>query len=65
MGYTRSRRYANHPSGRKYDIKTKKVLPQADDWNTSPKAKSARIFYGYYEKAKNDKKYLSFKKNSL
>ncbi len=89
MGYTRSRRYANHASGRKYsdvdlakpkaigDIpdyktdsnkhhyvvtKTKKILPQAADWATNEKAQSARIFYGYYEKAKNNTTYQTMKK---
>lgn len=28
MGWTRARRYANHPSGRKYDKKTKGPLPR-------------------------------------
>lgn len=64
MGYTRSRRYANHPSGRKYEPGTSKIRPQAADWNTSLKAESARIFYGYYLKAKSDKKYLSLRKSS-
>jgi len=58
MGYTRSRRYANHPSGRKYAKNSrKKILPQAKDWKTNEKAKSARIFYGYYLKAREDKVY--------
>lgn len=90
MGYTRSRRYANHKSGRKYsqeskenapDIKnaeipdyrsdknkehyvvtkTKKVLPQEGDALTNEKAQSARIFYGYYQKAKEDKVYMKLK----
>ena len=58
MGYTRARRYANHPSGRKYapastgDLPSGKtaerqLLPQAADWATSEKAQSARIFHGY------------------
>lgn len=61
MGFTRARRYANHPTGRKYKPGTKEVLPQAADWETNPKAESARIFYAYYEKAKNDRKYLALK----
>ena len=31
MGWTRARRYANHPSGRKYDPKTKEVLPRGEN----------------------------------
>ena len=42
MGYTRSRRYANHQSGRKYDSVTQEVLPQEADWHTNDKAESAR-----------------------
>ena len=44
MGFTRSRRYANHRSGRKYDQVTGKPLPQEADSETSEKAESARIF---------------------
>jgi hypothetical protein len=54
MGYTRARRYANHPSGRTYDRATGEVLPQAADWDTNDKATAARIFYQYYVKAKAD-----------
>jgi hypothetical protein len=68
MGYTRSRRYANHPSGKKYAGKKpkdgeprRKALPQAADWATSPKAESARIFYGYYLKAREDAEYRRLK----
>lgn len=53
MGFTRSRRYANHASGTKYD-KDGEVTIQEKDWKTSDKAKSAEIFYGYYVKAKDD-----------
>lgn len=70
MGYTRARRYANHPTGRKYratdegkataaDKKAhREVLPQAADWADSEKAQAARIFYGYYQQAKDDPDYL-------
>lgn len=88
MGYTRSRRYANHKSGRKYGSKdrpkheqpiiisksppyktkknrdhhfksrTKEVLPLDPD---PEKAKSAEIFYRYYEKAKSDTRYQKMK----
>ena len=56
MGFTRSRRYANHASGNKYD-KDHVVRPQDDSSETSEKAESARIFYGYYLKAKDDPDY--------
>lgn len=57
MGHTRARRYANHASGRKYRPGTRQVLPQEAHWKTSEKAESARIFYDYYVKAKDDPQY--------
>jgi hypothetical protein len=76
MGYTRSRRYANHSSGRKYlknpqleNTKAKekkarkKILPQEKDWRNNEKAQSARIFYGYYKKASSNKDYITLKKD--
>ena len=40
MGFTRSRRYANHKSGIKWikQFGKWKVLPQEEDWDTSEKA---------------------------
>jgi hypothetical protein len=55
MGYTRSRRYANHKSGRKYAKDSKTVLPREED---PIKAESARIFYEKWQLAKNDPDYL-------
>ena len=55
MGYTRSRRYANHRSGRKYAKNSRTVLPQEED---PIKAQSAEIFYQKWQLAKNDPKYL-------
>ena len=60
MGFTRARRYANHPSGRKYDD-NRKVLPQANDALTSEKARAAAIFYEKYLKAKDDPEYIRLK----
>ncbi|HEX5941744.1 MAG TPA: DUF4385 domain-containing protein [Anaerolineales bacterium] len=59
MGYTRSRRYANHKSGRKYKEGTKEVLQREEDL---VKAESAKIFYEKWKKAREDKKYLELKK---
>lgn len=59
MGYTRSRRYANHKSGRKYKEGTKEVLQREGD---AVKAESAKIFYEKWKKAREDKKYLELKK---
>jgi len=66
MGYTRSRRYANHKSGKKYDgpvpddkkgqsgAHGRSQLPQVTD---EVKAASARIFYDYWQQVKNDADY--------
>ena len=55
MGYTRSRRYANHKSGRKYAKGSKEILPREED---AVKAESAKIFYEKWQQAKIDEKYL-------
>jgi len=66
MGYTRSRRYANHKSGKKYDgpvpddkksqsgAHGRTQLPKDED---AIKAESAAIFYEVWQKAKNNKTY--------
>jgi hypothetical protein len=59
MGYTRSRRYANHKSGRKYDQDSRQILERDED---KVKAESAAIFYEKWKKAREDKKYLELKK---
>jgi hypothetical protein len=48
MGYTRSRRYANHKSGRKY-LKDSQTI----------KAESAKIFYEVWQLVKIDPAYLA------
>jgi hypothetical protein len=60
MGYTRSRRYANHKSGRKYAKDGITVLQRVED---SIKAKSAQIFYEKWQQAKTDEHYLQLKYN--
>ena len=60
MGFTRSRRYANHASGNKYDEQGN-VRPQDAASEASPKAESARIFYEYYDRARQDETYLKLK----
>lgn len=57
MGFTRSRRYANHRSGRKYDPESGNQLPQEPDSETSEKAESARIFKRVLDRAKADPAY--------
>ncbi|HZH66070.1 MAG TPA: DUF4385 domain-containing protein [Flavisolibacter sp.] len=66
MGYTRSRRYANHKSGKKYDgpvpadkkgqsgAHGREQLPPDGD---PVKAQSAAIFYTVWQKAKEDNLY--------
>jgi hypothetical protein len=63
MGFTRARRYANHPAGRKYDRETGEMLPQAADWDTNEKAESARIFYAYYAQANAEPDYQLAKRH--
>lgn len=67
MGYTRSRRYANHKSGKKYDgpvpddkkgvsgAHGRVRLPRTVD---AVKAESAEIFYTAWQKVKEDKVYV-------
>ena len=71
MGYTRSRRYANHKSGKKYDgpvpddkkgqsgAHGREQLPLQTD---PVKAESAAIFYDAWQKAKEDKLYANLLK---
>jgi hypothetical protein len=71
MGFTRSRRYANHTGGKKYDgpvpvnkkgksgAHGRAELPRSDEDST--KAESARIFLDAYRQAKNDPTYVRMK----
>jgi hypothetical protein len=75
MGFTRSRRYANHKGGKKYEGSVpidkkgqsgahgRKELPRTTE--DPVKAESARIFYQRYEIAKNDPDYQSMKELHL
>lgn len=56
MGFTRSRRYANHASGKKYggDGRVREQDARSEE---SPKAESARIFHGFYRQAIDDPEY--------
>jgi len=58
MGYTRSRRYANHKGGRKYDPETGVELQAPGD---PAKAESAAIFREALDRAKADPEYLRLK----
>ena len=61
MGFTRSRRYANHPSGKKY-AEDGSVRPQSPDALYSEKARSARVFKEVRDKAAKDEKYVIMRK---
>ena len=61
MGFTRSRRYANHKDGKKYDAESN-VKPQEPDALTSLKAKSARIFKEVRDKVTSDPIYQKMRK---
>lgn len=59
MGYTRARRYANHPGGRKYDKESKELIPIAE---IEPvKAESARIFKLKWDAIRSDETYQQMK----
>jgi len=54
MGYTRTRRYTNHKSGRKWNKDKTEILPDEID---KVKAESAKIFYAKWKLAREDKDY--------
>lgn len=68
MGYTRSRRYANHKSGRKYKSNPQKAGSRSEEnlarkdilpYEVDPvKAESAAIFKEKWVQAKSNEKYL-------
>ncbi len=60
MGFTRSRRYANHRDGKKYNDDGT-IIPQEPDAMTCEKAQSAKIFYSAWKEARENKKYLQMK----
>ncbi len=59
MGYTRARRYANHPGGRKYDAQ-RNLLPYKLD---EQKAAAADIFKQCWDRIRADEDYLHRKKS--
>lgn len=58
MGFTRSRRYANHKGGRKFDKATGAPIAEAGD---PAKAESAAIFREALDRVKADPEYLALK----
>ncbi len=61
MGFTRSRRYANHRDGKKYD-KEGKVIPQEKDHATCHFAQSATIFKRVRDAVAKSDEYVSMRK---
>ena len=61
MGFTRSRRYANHKDGKKYDEQGN-VRPQEKDWATSDKARSAKVFKQARDRVTTDPIYITMRK---
>jgi len=61
MGFTRARRYANHRSGRKYNV-DKTIKPQEKDALTCEKAQSASIFKEKRDLAAYDPIYQKLRK---
>ena len=62
MGYTRSRRYVNHKSGRKYEKDSREVLQLDPD---PERAEWAKIFYEKWKKTREDRKYLKLKQRYI
>lgn len=58
MGYTRSRRYANHKSGKKYNENGEVMKREVD----SEKAASAKVFEEKWKMVREDEGYLKLKK---
>ena len=61
MGFTRSRRYANHPSGKKY-ASDGSVSPQSPTALHCEKSRSASVFKQMRDKAAYDEKYVIMRK---
>ena len=61
IGFTRSRRYANHHSGKKYDDKGN-VRPQEPDHATCDFAKSAQIFKKVRDLVAKNATYVTMRK---
>lgn len=59
MGFTRSRRYANHPGGRKYVPGTRTEQPRASD---PEKAAAAEVFRTYWQRALKNRRYLALRR---
>jgi hypothetical protein len=56
MGFTRARRYANHPTGRKYAKGSGRVLPSSEN---AEKAAAAQVFRRLWDRVRRDADYLA------
>ena len=66
MGMTRSRRYANHRGGRKYDASSGKELPRSDGHEgREVKVRAAAVFRAVWEHCKMDGKYIAMKEEFM
>ena len=61
MGFTRSRRYANHSNGKKY-AEDGSIRPQSPDALYCEKARSARVFKKMRDKVAKDETYVTMRK---
>ena len=59
MGFTRSRRYVNHPGGRKFLNGKPTAPPRTID---AEKAESAELFRTYWQRALRNRRYLSLRR---
>lgn len=62
MGFTRARRYANHPSGKKYDTQ-KRPTPRSKDSLINEKARAAAIFKHFWDASRPHKNYKTLNQN--
>ncbi len=60
MGFTRSRRYANHRGGRKYVAGTRTERPPVAD---PEKAAAAEIFRAFWQRALRNRRYLELRRH--
>ena len=61
MGFTRARRYANHPSGKKY-ASDGSISPQSPTALHCEKSRAATVFKKVRDKAAYDEKYVIMRK---
>jgi hypothetical protein len=59
MGFTRARRYANHPDGRKYDHRDGSVRPVSPEMLLGPKSLSSSIFRSHLSQIIKNENYVA------